>query len=143
VIGEVGCIQQHRGEATGAAPGDGDLRESPEWSIFCAKRWPGDTMRCARVWRRYWHKREVADAPDIVGIDVLMRRTRAPPASNFTSLAAIWEGEKRRGASGGRRDICRGNKRRIWWPNQWILTGARSTAMFPVRSSGAVTRRWW
>jgi hypothetical protein len=34
VIGEIECIQQHRGEVTGVAPGDGDLRE---WSpaLFC------------------------------------------------------------------------------------------------------------
>jgi hypothetical protein len=48
----------------------------------------------------------VAEAPEIIGIDVLLRRTRAPPASNFASLAAIREGEKE-GEGGGLLGIYR------------------------------------
>jgi hypothetical protein len=44
VIGEIECIQQHRGEAAGVATGDGDLRE---WSpaLFAVEIRPTEGIR--------------------------------------------------------------------------------------------------
>jgi hypothetical protein len=64
-------------------------------------------VRCARVWQRYWYKRRVAEAPEVVGIDVLLRRTRAPPVSNFASLVAF-RAEIRKGDGGGRPGLLLG-----------------------------------
>jgi hypothetical protein len=104
VGGVADLLSYQQGEAARVASGDGHLRESQEWSICCTRWRPEDTVRCARVWRRYWYKRRVAEAPEVVGIDVLLRRTRAPPASNFASLAAFWA-EERKGGGGGRRGV--------------------------------------
>jgi hypothetical protein len=44
VVGKIECFQQHRGEANGVAPGDGDLRErSP--ALFAVEIRPTEGVR--------------------------------------------------------------------------------------------------
>jgi hypothetical protein len=61
----------------------------------------------------------MAEAPEVVGIDVLLRRTRAPPASNFASLVAF-RAEVRKGDGGGRPGLLIGVAR---GRNGWAFTG--------------------
>jgi hypothetical protein len=67
VIGEVECIQQHRGKATGAAPGDGDLRE---WSpaLFAVKIRPTEGVRGGARARREEEIQGEGEEPSVLTV---------------------------------------------------------------------------
>jgi hypothetical protein len=107
VIGEVECIQQHRGEPAGVAPDDGEMQVRFHSSIRCKTEELENVRRSAGMEEESWEGE--GSAGFVVGAKLVRRRlqTCGATARDCAVLAAA-RSEKQKGRGRGVSGIYRG-----------------------------------